>query len=123
MDSSSNRRGANAIAPAGDFSLLQLVQELGADGVPLCREFAEMMLVDIAADASPFASTAAAVELMSEPPTKAEDTAVRVLAEIAIHARDAQQDDDALLVLMSQTARYVARFESYLAERGARRTS
>jgi hypothetical protein len=117
MDSVPESRAANAPARSGEFALLRLVQELGADGVPLCREFAEMMLVDIAADASPFVSRSAAAELMSEPPTDAERAAARVLSTLAMYVRDARRDDGGLLDLMSGTARYVARFESYLVER------
>ena len=119
MDSLPGRRAVHA-AKSGDFSLLRLVQELSADGVPLCREFAEMMVVDIAGDAVPCMSRSAAVELMSEPPTRAENAATGLLAAVALYVRDAQLDDEAIAELLGGTARYVARFESYLAERTAR---
>jgi|tagenome__1003787_1003787.scaffolds.fasta_scaffold19115044_2 hypothetical protein len=118
MDRIPERRVENA-APSGDVSLLRLVQQLGADGVPLCREFAEMMLVDIAGDADPMVSSYAAVELMSEPPTRAEDAAARLLTAVARFVRDEQLDDESLGTLLSGAARYLARFESYLAERTA----
>jgi hypothetical protein len=119
MESMPGRRAVHA-AESGEFSLLRLAQELSAEGVPLCREFAEMMLVDIAGDAVPYMSSSAAAELMSEPPTRAEKTATGLLATVAMYVRDAQLDDEAIGELLGGTARYVARFESYLAERTAR---
>ncbi len=100
-----------------EISLMRLVQELGADGVPLCDEFAEMILVDVAADAPEYLRGGAAGELMDEPATEAELTAARILWAVVAFAREAQLDDDALRALMSRAARYVSRFESYVAER------
>lgn len=120
MESVPEGRAERAAARSGEFELLRIVQELGADGVPLCREFAEMMLVDVASEASPFMSSSAAVELMREPTTRAEDAAARLLSTIALYVRDVQPDDAELLDLMSGTARYIARFESYLVERTTR---
>jgi hypothetical protein len=93
MDGVPERRAGSA-APSGDFSLLRLVQERGAEGVPLCREFAEMMLVDIAADVDPMVSSYAAVELMSEPQTRAENVAASLLVSVARFVRDQQPDDE-----------------------------
>jgi hypothetical protein len=81
---------------------------------------AEMMLVDIAGDAVPYMSSSAVAELMSEPPTRAELATAGLLATVVTYVRDAQLDDDAIDELLGGTARYVARFESYLAERTAR---
>jgi hypothetical protein len=100
-----------------EISLMRLVQELGAEGVPLCDEFAEMILVDVAADAPEFLRGGAAGELMDEPATEAEQTAARVLWAVVMYARKAELTDDELLALMSRAARYVSRFESYVAER------
>ena len=100
-----------------ESSLMRLVQDLGAEGVPLCDEFAEMILVDVAADAPEFLRGGAAGELMDEPATDAEQTAARVLWAIVQHARDAQLTDEATFALLRRAARYVSRFESYVAER------
>jgi hypothetical protein len=100
-----------------EISLLRLVQQLGAEGTPLCDEFAEMIHVDAAADAPAFLRRGAAGELMDEPATGAEQTAARILCAVVVYAREAELDNDALVALMRRAARYVSRFESYVAER------
>jgi hypothetical protein len=94
-----------------------LVQDLGAQGVPLCREFAEMILVDVAADVPPLMRGGVGADFMDQPVTEAEMTAACVVAGAAAHARDAQLDDAALFALMTRATVYAARFESYLVER------
>jgi hypothetical protein len=117
MGSNPRRRRGEVAAEGRELSLLRLVQDLGAQGVPLCREFAEMMLVDVAADAPELLRGGVGAQLMDEPVTEAEMTAACVVAGAAAYARDAQLDDAALFALMARATVYAARFESYLVER------
>jgi hypothetical protein len=100
-----------------EISLMTLVRDLGVDGTPLCDEFAEMILVDVADDAPEYLRAGAAGELMDEPATEAEQTAARILSAVIMYAREAQLDDAELFALISRLARYISRFESYVAER------
>ena len=99
-------------------ALLGFARELRDGGMPLCEEFAEMILVDWAEDALAVYPTEAAAELFAEPMTAAESASTLVLATAAARARDAGLDDESLLRLMALATVFVARFESYLAERG-----
>jgi hypothetical protein len=89
----------------------------------LCQEFIEMVQADMSAEPETVCPTRAATELLLEPITAAEDTAARVLAAAAAHARDVRLDDESLTRLMTLAATYAARFESYVAERGAPESS
>ena len=117
MRSSPDWLGDDESIDVREISLMRIVQDLGVQGTPLCEEFAEMILVDVAADAPEYLRGGAAGELMDEPPTEAEQTAARILLAVIKYAREAELDDDAIFALMSRAARYVSRFESYVAER------
>jgi hypothetical protein len=97
--------------------LLAFAKTLEASGVPLCGAFAEMVLADMSAEPRAVSATPMAADLLLEPMTDAEATASRILLAVARHARDAQLDDEKLERLMSLATVYIARFESYLAER------
>jgi hypothetical protein len=97
-------------------ALLAFANELQADGVPLCEEFAEMILLERDAQHAGDERRVAA-ELFAEPMTAAESASTLVLATAAARARDAGLDDESLLRLMAVATVFVARFESYLAER------
>ena len=98
--------------------LLAFARELRDGGVPLCEEFAEMVMVDRADDKLAASASRAVVELFAEPMTAAESASTLVLATAAARARDAGLDDESLLRLMALATVFAARFESYLAERG-----
>ena len=99
-------------------TLLTFVRELEAGGVPLCEEFAEMIELQRAAATTPRVDDdSVAGQLVSEPMTAAESASTLLLATAAARARDAGLDDEALLKLMAVATVFVARFESYLAER------
>jgi hypothetical protein len=98
-------------------ALLGFARELHDGGIPLCEEFAEMILVDWADDNLAVFPSEAAAELFAEPMTAAESASTLLLATAAARARDAGLDDESLLRLMARAAVFVARFESYLAER------
>jgi hypothetical protein len=99
-------------------ALLAFAQELHDGGVPLCEEFAEMIQLDRADDKLEVSASRAAAAFVSEPMTAAESASTLMLATAAARARDAGLDDESLLRLMAVAAVFVARFESYLAERG-----
>lgn len=101
--------------------LLALAETLESSGVPLCGEFAEMVLADMSAEPRTVCASPMAAELLLEPMTDAESTAARVLSSVTRHVRDVQLDDEQLERLMSLATVYVARFESYLAERSVPR--
>ena len=98
-------------------ALLAFAGELHDAGIPLCEEFAEMILVHLADDTHAVAPSRAVAELFAEPMTAAESVSTLVLATAAARARDASLDDESLLRLMALAAVFAARFESYLAER------
>ena len=99
-------------------ALLAFTRELHEGGIPLCEEFAEVILLDWSDDKLAVSPTEAAAELFAEPMTAAESASTLVLATAAARARDAGLDDESLLRVMALAAVFVARFESYLAERG-----
>jgi hypothetical protein len=102
--------------------LLAFAEALEASGVPLCGEFAEMVLADMSAEPRAVCASTMAADLLLEPMTEAESTASCILFAAARHARDLQLNDEKLERLMSLATVYVARFDSYLAERaGAER--
>jgi len=101
-----------------DTALQFFVAELQREHVALADEFAEMIDVS-SADTLDSSPTLAAAELLAEPMTAAESTGALVMAAIAAHARDDGMDDEAVLRIMAQAAVFVARFETYLVERGA----
>jgi hypothetical protein len=98
--------------------LLAFAGELHDGGIPLCEEFAEMILVQLADDKHAVSPSLAVAELFAEPMTAAESVSTLVLATAAARARDAGLDDESLLRLMALATVFAARFESYLAERG-----
>jgi len=100
--------------------LVAIASVLESRGVPLCIEFAEMVRTDMSAEPLSVCGARAATELLLEPMTTAEATASQMLLAAVTHARETQLDDDALPRLMALLAVYVARFESYLAERSVR---
>jgi hypothetical protein len=100
-------------------ALLSLVEELGDGGLPLCEEFAEMILASAAADSRALSPSPAAAAVVSEPMTGAESVGALLLATTAARARDAAVDDETLLRTMALATVLVARFDTYLAERGA----
>ena len=100
--------------------LVALASVLESRGVPLCQEFAEMVRADMSAEPYSVCGAWAATELLLEPMTTAEATAAQMLLAAATHARETQVDDDSLQRLTALLAVYVARFESYLAERSVR---
>lgn len=99
-------------------ALLEFARELQAGGIPLCEEFAEMILVDRANENLAVSPRQPAAALVAEPMTGAESASTLVLATAAARARDAGLDDESLLRIMALATVFVARFESYLAERG-----
>lgn len=100
--------------------LVAIASVLEARGVPLCEEFAEMVRSDMSAEPYSVCRARAATELLLEPMTTAEATASQMLLAAFTHARETQLDDEGLPRLMALLAVYVARFESYLAERSVR---
>jgi hypothetical protein len=99
--------------------LLAFAEALEASGVPLCGEFAEMVLADMSAEPHAVCASPVAADLLLEPMTEAESTASRILVAAARHARDVHLNDEKLERLMCLATVYVARFDSYLAERAA----
>ena len=97
--------------------LLAFTGALETSGVPLCGEFAEMVLADMSAEPHTVSASVIAADLLLEPMTEAEATASRIMFAAARHARAAQLSDEKLERLMCLLTVYVARFESYLAER------
>ena len=100
--------------------LVAIASVLESQGVPLCEEFAEMVRSDMSAEPYSVCRARAATELLLEPMTTAEATASQMLLAAVTYARGTQLDEDALRRLMALLAVYVARFESYLAERSVR---
>jgi hypothetical protein len=99
-----------------DRALQFFVAELQREHVALADEFAEM--IDVSSARTLVSSpTLAAAELLAEPMTAAESIGALFLAGIASRARDEQLDDEAILRVMAQAAVFVARFDTYLAER------
>ena len=97
--------------------LLAFAEALESTGVPLCCEFAEMVLADMSAEPHAVCATPIAADLLLEPMTAAESTASRILFAAARYARNVQLSDEKLERLMCLATVYVARFDSYLAER------
>jgi hypothetical protein len=97
--------------------LVAFAEALHLNGSPLCQEFAEMVRADMSAEPYEVCPVRAATDLLLEPMTRAEQTAAQILIAAAKHAREARLDDASLQRLMSLATVYVARFESYLAER------
>lgn len=100
-------------------ALLAFVAELHDAGIPLCEEFSEMILVYLGDDNQAVSPSQAVAELFAEPMTAAESVSTLVLATAAARARDAGLDDESLLRLMALATVFAARFDSFLAERGA----
>jgi hypothetical protein len=97
--------------------LVAIADALDASGEQYCASFAEMVLADMSAEPHTVCPVRAATELLLEPMTSAEATAAKIMFTAAVHARDARLDDESLRRLMTLATVYVARFESYLAER------
>lgn len=97
--------------------LAAFAESLDAAGIALCAEFAEMVRADMSAEPFAICPTTAATDLLLAPMTAAESSAAKVMAIAARYARDAQLDDETLERLMTLATVYVARFDSYLAER------
>jgi hypothetical protein len=117
METTLGRSEGNVAWEMPHEALLRFAQELHEAGVPLCEEFAEMILLERAENELAGCAGGAAAQLVSEPMTAAESASTLVLATAAARARDAGLDDEALLRLMAVATVFVARFESYLAER------
>lgn len=96
---------------------MAFAEALESNGVPLCGEFSEMILADMSAEPRAVCASVMAADLLLEPMTPAESTASRILFAAARHARDAGLSDEKLERLMCLATVYVARFDSYLAER------
>jgi hypothetical protein len=111
--------GSVICGESGSF-LVGLATTLELEGVELAAEFAEMVQADGALTPAQIAPTSAAAELMVAPTTAAESTAAHVLRDVLAYARDAHLNQQELNELASLAAVYVSRFESYLAECGAR---
>ncbi|HET9730889.1 MAG TPA: hypothetical protein VFR41_15765 [Acidimicrobiia bacterium] len=111
---------AEGLAAAPDSVIAAIAEDLELFGVPLCQEFAEMVYVARAENPRACAPSSAAADVLSEEPTPAERSAAEVLYALATLARRVDLDDAALRTLAGRVAFYLARFETYLAERDAR---
>ena len=109
----------SVIAEHGAAVLGRVIAELEADGVANAAEFAEMLRADADIEPTRHAATDAAAALMLEPITTGETLVARVLTETLTRIRDAHLDDATIERLMTLTAVYAARFDTYLAERRA----
>ena len=104
---------------APDGLLLAALDVLQRDGVELAAELGEMVQASSREDELTVSPTVAAAELLAQPMTAAESIGTLLLTTIAARVRDEGLDDEMLLRLMARAAVLVARFETYLAERGA----
>jgi hypothetical protein len=110
---------SRAVCRATDNALLAVAEDLELLGVPLCKEFAEMILVANAPDAEAVAPTVAGAEILSEPPTAAEQTAAQVLYAVSTLVHRPDVPEEVARAMAGRLAFFTARFESYLAERDA----
>lgn len=99
-------------------ALLELVERLRDDGVPLADKMSEFIVASADLDDISVLPKAVA-DLLSESMTAAESVGTLMLATLAAQARDTRIDDASLLKVMAVAAILVARFETYLAERSA----
>ena len=97
-----------------DSALLAVAEDLELLGVPLCKEFAEMILVANALDAE---DSSAHAEILAEPPTAAEEAAAQVVYAVTTLAHRPGVPEEVARALTRRLAFFTARFESYLAER------
>jgi hypothetical protein len=104
-------------------ALLHVADRLRRAGVPRCAEFAEMILTDMSADPARVCPSAAAMELVVAPMTDGEATAARVLREAMAYVAEVNLSDESLTRLVAVLTVYVARFDTYLAEREATTTA
>jgi hypothetical protein len=112
-----NEKGV--LAENGAGVLGRVVAALEAEGVANAAEFAEMLRTDAHIDPTRAAPNDAAAALMMEPITTGETLIARVLVQTMARVRDSHLDDASIERLMTLTAVYAARFDTYLAERGA----
>jgi hypothetical protein len=110
---------SRAVCRTTDSALLAVAEDLELLGVPLCKEFAEMILVANAPDAEAVAPTVAGAEILAEPPTAAEQTAAQVVYAVSTLAHRPGVPEEVARSLTGRLAFFTARFESYLAERAA----
>jgi hypothetical protein len=110
---------SRAVLRTTDNALLAVAEDLEIMGVPLCKEFAEMILVENAPDAPAVAPTLAGAEILAEPPTAAEQTAAQIVYAMSTIAHRPGVPDEVKRSVARRLAYFTARFESYLAERDA----
>jgi hypothetical protein len=110
---------SRATCRATDSALLAVAEDLELVGVPLCKEFAEMILVANATDAAAVAPTVAGAEILDPPMTDAEKTAAQVVYAVSTLAQRPGVPEEVARALARRAAYFTARFESYLAERDA----
>ena len=110
---------SRALCRTTDSALLAVAEDLELLGVPLCKEFAEMILVANAPHGTEVAPTAAGAEFLAEPATDAEKTAAQVIYAVSTIAHRPGVPEQVTRALMRRLAFFTARFESYLAERDA----
>ena len=108
-----------AVLRTSDNALLAVAEDLEILGVPLCKEFAEMILVANAPDAPAVAPTVAGAEILAEPLTAAEETAAQIIYAMSTLAYRPGVPDEVCRSVAGRLAYFTARFESYLAERDA----
>ena len=101
-------------------ALLAIAEQLRVEEVPLADLLTEMIVASSSAgDGLPRAVR----ELLAEPMTGAESVGALLLATTAARARDEGVDDEGILRTLALAATFVARFETYVAERAARPAS
>lgn len=110
---------SRAVLRTTDNALLAVAEDLEIMGVPLCKEFAEMILVENAPDATAVAPTVAGAEILAEPPTAAEQTAAQIVYAMSTIVHRPGVPDEVRRAVARRLAYFTARFESYLAEREA----
>jgi hypothetical protein len=101
-------------------TLSAIVDGLQRRDVALSYEFGEMVRArghTTAADPTCACSSTAAAEFVSQPMTLAEATAAEFLRAVTTYAHQAELDDQTLHALAAHAVVFVARFETYLAER------
>jgi hypothetical protein len=86
MRSSPDWLGDDESIDVREISLMRIVQDLGVQGTPLCEEFAEMILADVATNAPEYLRGGAAGEAHGRARDRSGTTAARILLAVIRYA-------------------------------------
>jgi hypothetical protein len=103
-----------------DKALLAVAEDLELIGVPLCNEFAEMIVAANAVDAPAGECSNPGVAILAERMTAAEHTSAEIIYAASTIAHRSDVPDEVRRSVARRLAFFTARFESYLAERDVR---